>query len=79
MYGVQNYEEEFILLLINSINYVQVSKIFISLPTELPNETKLQISRSFHEKILSFTTNNITSNGVSRLNLFYFLKQTINF
>ena len=60
----QNYDEEIISLLINSINEIQIKKIYIEL---LPgnDETYLRTCRKIYEKILNFQTNNIASNDVS--------------
>ena len=58
----QNYDEEIISLLINSINEIQIQKIYIGLRGN--NETNIRICRKFHQIILNFQTINIASNDV---------------
>ena len=67
----QNYDEEIISLLINSINQIQIKKICIRLLSN--DETSLRINdeiiirncRKFDEKISNSQTNDIASNDVS--------------
>ena len=63
----ENYDEEFVSLLINSINEIQIKKIEIWLRGN-DNETNVRNRRIFLESILNFQTNNIASYDVS----FYF-------
>ena len=63
LYNARNYDEEFVSLLINSINEIQIEKINIWLLGN--DETKLRICRKVDEIISNFQTNNIASDDVS--------------
>ena len=62
VYDVRNYDYEFVSLLVNSINEIQIENIHIVLLGN--DETKLRNCRKFDEIISNFQTNNIASNDV---------------
>ena len=68
MWNVQNYDEEFISTIINSVNEINIENILIELPSFL-DENKLRFLSSLDSYVRRFQTNNITSNKVS-----YFFK-----
>ena len=64
MWNVQNYDEEFISTLINSVNEINIENILIELPSFL-DENKLRFLSNFDSFVRRFQTNNIISNKVS--------------
>ena len=62
MPGAQNYDENNISTLINSINEIKCKKIHIELGGN--DETKLRFCIIFQDKISIFQTNNIASSDV---------------
>ena len=69
MWNVQNYDDEFISTLMNSINEIHIKNILIELPGFF-DEDKLRFLSRFDNYVRSFKTNNIISNDVSH----FFLK-----
>lgn len=63
MFNKRNWNEEFISIMINSVNKIQVKNFIIGLRSN-DDEEKRRICRILDDKISNFDTNNIVSNNV---------------